>query len=78
MNHVHEYKFWHRHEHEHHVIGTHNEGHYHRWAESHEHGEKSHLVPHTHKARRFHPGVDNNVVGGYKHHHALKDHEEKA
>lgn len=62
VNHTHEYKFWHSHEHRlgktlHEGLDVHNHGHYHLWAQTHDHGEKA--TPHSHKDKLFHPGEDN-------------------
>ena len=73
-NHSHEYNFWHTHMHLHGgdlEIG-HNTGHYHLWAQTHDHGDKSHLSPHTHKGKQYHPETDeDNEI----HHHAPIDHK---
>ena len=70
MNHTHEYSFWHAHEHLH-DGAAHATGHYHNWAQTHDHGAKSNLAPHTHQARQAHPGEE------YRHHHAVEDHEKE-
>ncbi len=48
---------------------VHDEGHYHSWAQTHDHGKKA--APHTHQARQAHPDAE------FKHHHATEDHERK-
>jgi len=84
MNHTHEYKLWHAHEHTHGkdvdysvaAVGLkglassiHDTGHYHLFTQTHEHG----LVNvHSHKERQFHP-QDSDLV----HHHATIDHEKE-
>ena len=68
--HTHEYSFWHIHMHLHGEplkIG-HNTGHYHLWAQTHDHGEGI-KMPHTHKDKQVHP--DESFV----HHHADIDHK---
>lgn len=68
MNHTHEYNYFHTHMHRHQdnrslletevSVGNpymfHNEGHYHIFVQTHEHGKGGGL-PHTHKQRCFHP-----------------------
>lgn len=84
MNHTHEYAYWHAHEHNHgpgHDAGnvaavglkglshtTHDTGHYHLYAQTHEHG-KAGDSPHSHKERQYHPQPSDLV-----HHHAVADH----
>ncbi len=85
MGHAHEYRFWHAHTHGHisekslreteFHSGTHDwhgTGHYHLWAQTHDHGSKPSLWPHTHKDKQFHPADDLDE----KHHHAPADHDE--
>jgi len=47
----------------------HNDGHYHNWMQTHDHGAGG-QKPHTHKARQFHEENDPET----KHHHALDAH----
>ncbi len=80
-DHTHEHRFWHAHLHDHYIAAkrgieamthTHDTGHYHSWAQTHEHGHKSFLTPHAHQAKLYHPGEE------FKHHHATIDHEKGA
>ncbi len=75
MTHSHEYSFWHAHMHDHDYGETgmsHDTGHFHLYAQTHNHGAKSNLMPHSHKEKQYHP--ENDVDGPY-HHHALADHK---
>ncbi len=82
MTHTHEYAFWHTHLHFHkqihrdaedRIVGAgrysaeHDTGHYHLWAQTHDHGEST-KMPHTHKDKQVHP--DESFV----YHHAPIDH----
>ena len=85
MSHSHEYRYWHAHLHSHAderslvdmPLSTgnprthHDTGHYHPWAQTHGHGERSDGSPHTHKEKQDHPRDD----GVITHHHATADHE---
>lgn len=52
------------------TISKHDGGHYHIFAQTHDHGEGG-AAPHFHKARQFHPGDD-----AVKH-HAVAEHEKE-
>ncbi len=85
MSHTHEYRYWHAHMHAHaderSLVDTplstgsprthHDTGHFHLWAQTHGHGEKSDGSPHTHRDRQHHPEDD----GVITHHHATADHK---
>ena len=81
MAHTHEYKFWHAHRHSHGqdydvqlaAVGMkgiesniHYTGHYHIFAQTHEHGLTR---PHSHKEHQYHPQPSDII-----HHHNLEDH----
>ena len=80
MNHTHEYAYWHTHMHEHtremlKPIGGfegHNEGHYHRYAQTHDHGKGGEGF-HAHQYR-LKEIKDDELT---KHHHAIADHKEE-
>lgn len=49
---------------------THDTGHYHLYAQNHEHGQAGDS-PHSHKERQYHPQPNDKT-----HHHAVADHED--
>ena len=73
--HTHEYRYWHTHLHNHAyrelpkgAFEGHDTGHYHLWAQTHDHGEGI-KMPHTHKDKQVHPDES------FTHHHADIDHK---
>ncbi len=71
MAHSHKYDFWHAHVHWHGCL-EHDTGHYHLWAQTHDHGAKSNGLPHTHQDKQYHPAVNGDDE---MHHHADIDHK---
>ncbi len=79
MNHKHEYAYWHKHRHLHIYhdspdgsLNEHNEGHYHRYAQTHDHGFGGETF-HAHQARNKKIEDDEST----KHHHAIADHKKE-
>ena len=79
MNHTHEYKYWHKHPHLHiyrdlpdGLLNEHDEGHYHRYAQTHNHGKGGEGF-HAHQYR-LKEIKDDELT---KHHHAIADHKEE-
>jgi len=71
MNHTHEYKYWHAHEHDPSYSG-HDAGHYHFFAQTHDHGKGGEdFHAHQYRLKKI---KDDELT---KHHHAIADHKKE-